>query len=84
VSEIRCTKKGMTFRLYGERTAAIRDAVLLSKQQENKFTAKPLKGTGGYVLVSADNKFMYDSSGYIPDTAYCLFKNRGAFMGWRE
>lgn len=84
VSEVRINHGGLVFRLFGERHEAIHIANLFTKQESRQYNAKAVCGEGGFLVVSADNKLMYDKAGLLPDNAMMMLKNKGAFLEWGD
>jgi hypothetical protein len=82
MSEIKCIKGGIAFRLFASKADALSAIHKLPKTEGQSFHPLTVKGTNGFVVVSQDGKQMLDHGGSIPSHAIKLFKNSGQCLEW--
>lgn len=83
MSEVRAVHKGITLRLFGERSEAIGFANRMTSIEQHQYHAKAIKGSGGHVVVKAGGKKMYDKAGMLPERLVDEFVNKGAYLEWK-
>lgn len=71
-------------RLFGKRSIAINFANQMTSLQHVQYYAKPIKGSGGHVIVKAGGKVMYDHAGLLPDRIVSELINKGVYLEWRN